>query len=182
MKNAVIFHGTGDTPNSFWLPWLANQLKQRGFTTSSPQLPEADIPDLQKWLPVALQQTYTPETVIVGHSAGGPLVLSVLENINLRIKQAILVSGYARRKGEKKEEEKILQVKYNWAKISSNVEEIIFINSDNDPWGCNDIEGRYMLDSLGKGKQIIMKNEGHMGSNKFNQPYKKFPLLLKLIE
>jgi predicted alpha/beta hydrolase family esterase len=94
---------------------------------------------------------------------------------------AILVAGYARQKGERKVPELILQDDYDWKKIKKNVKEIIFINSDNDPWGCNDIEGRYMFDHLG-GTQIILHGEGHMGSDTFKQPYKEFPLLVKLIE
>lgn len=181
MKNVVILHGTSETNQSFWLPWLKKELEQKGYTVSIPSLPDADFPDLAKWLPVALKEMYTPETVLIGHSAGGPLQLSVLENIDVKIQQAILVSGYARPKGEKKEPEKILQNSYDWEKIASNVGDIIFVNSDNDPWGCNDIEGRYMLDQLGKGKLIIPKGEGHMGSDSFKQPYKEFPFLLKLI-
>lgn len=38
-----------------------------------------------------------------------------------------------------------------------------------------------MLDHLG-GMQIIKHGEGHMGSDKFKQPYKEFPLLIKLIQ
>ena len=76
---------------------------------------------------------------------------------------------------------KILQPKYNWEQISKNVKQIVFINSDNDPWGLDDVEGRYMFDHLG-GMQIIKHGEGHMGSDKFQQPYKEFPLLIKLIE
>ena len=182
MKNAVILHGTSETKNSFWFPWLTRELKNKGYTVSLPKFPDADDPDLGKWLPVALKETYTRETVLIGHSAGGPLQLSVLENINVRIKQAILVAGYARAKGDKKRPEKILQNHYNWKKIKENVGDLIFINSDNDPWGCNDIEGRYMLDNIGKGKLIVMKNEGHMGSDTFKQPYKSFPLLLQLID
>ena len=120
--------------------------------------------------------------MLIGHSAGGPLQLSVLENINVRIKQAILVAGYARPVATKYEPQKILQVNYDWEKIKSNVDDLIFINSDNDPWGCTDIEGRFMLDRVGKGKQIVMKGEAHMGSDTFKQPYKEFPLVLKLID
>src|SRR5258707_431567 len=101
MKNVVILHGTGETKESFWFPWLTKQLEKKGYHVSIPQLPNTDHPDLANWLPVALQETYTPETVLIGHSAGGPLQLSVLENINVKIKQAIVVSGYARPKGEK---------------------------------------------------------------------------------
>src|SRR5690349_8475849 len=98
VKNAVILHGTDETKDSFWFPWLIKELESRGYSVSLPQLPDADVPDLAKWLPVALKETYTPETILIGHSAGGPLQLSVLENLDVKIKQAILVAGYARPK------------------------------------------------------------------------------------
>ena len=58
---------------------------------------------------------------------------------------------------------------------------MILINSDNDPWGCDDKAGKFIFDNLG-GTLIIRHGEGHMGSNTFNQPYREFPLLLELIE
>lgn len=47
---------------------------------------------------------------------------------------------------------------------------------------CDDNQGRQMLDSLSKGTLIIKKGEGHMGSDRFNQPYREFPFLLNLID
>lgn len=182
MKNVVILHGTSETDQSFWLPFAKREFEKKGYSVSIPLLPDAAHPDLKNWLPAALKETYTKDTVIVGHSAGGPLILSVLENLNVRVKQAILVAGYARPKGKDKKPEDILQDSYNWKKIRENVEEIIFINSDNDPWRCDDKEGRYMLDQVGKGKLIIMKGEGHMGSDTYHQPYKEFPFLIKLLD
>lgn len=126
------------------------------------------------------------ESVLIGHSAGCPLILSILENINIHINKVILVAGFARQtkftppKGQKIEKQLILQDKYNWNKIKRNVKNLIFINSDNDPWGCNDKEGMYMWKYLG-GTLILREGEGHMGSDSFNQPYKKFPLLEKLL-
>ncbi len=180
MKNANLFHGTGCNSHSYWFPYVKEELEKKDYKAWVPDLPEADKPDLKKWLPVALKGKYTGETVIVGHSAGGPLVLSVLEHIKTPIRVAILVAGYARQKGEWKNPEKILQKSYDWNKIKQNVKELIYINSDNDPWGCNDVEGRYMFDHLGG--TLIIKHEGHMGSDTFKQPYKEFPLLVKLIE
>jgi predicted alpha/beta hydrolase family esterase len=182
MKNAILLHGTSSTPDSFWFPSVKRFLEKKGYNVWAPQLPDPDRPDLSKQLPFVLKGgKFTGDTIIIGHSAGGPLVLSVLENINVRIYKAILVAGYARPKGKEKKPELILQEKYEWAKIKNNASEISFINSDNDPWGCNDVEGRYMFDHLG-GKQIILHGEGHMGSDSFNQPYKEFPLLEKMIE
>ncbi len=182
MKNVIILHGTGETKHSFWYPWLTSELEKKGYSVSLPKLPDSDDPDIKKCLPVALSQMYAPETVLLGHSSGCPLQLSVLENITIKIKQAIFVAGYVRSNIEDVKPKLILQKSYNWEKIRDNVEDLIFINSDNDPWGCNDSEGRYMLDKIGKGKLIVMKGEGHMGSEKFNQPYKQFPFLLKLID
>jgi predicted alpha/beta hydrolase family esterase len=182
MKNVVILHGTGETDQSFWLPWLKKQLEIKGYSVSIPLLPDPDHPTLKNWLPTALKETYTEETILIGHSAGGPLQLSVLENINVKIKQAILVAGFAKQLKGDKEKQPILQDSYNWQKIANNVGDLIFVNSDNDPWTCDDTEGRYMLDKIGKGKLIVMKGEGHMGSDTFKQPYKEFPFLLKLID
>ena len=124
---------------------------------------------------------FNEESILIGHSAGSPLVLSVLENINTQIHKAILVAGYARPKGEKKDAEHILQKKYNWEEIKNNVKDLIFINSDNDPWGCDHKEGLYMWEHLG-GTLILREGEGHMGTETYNQPYTKFPLLEKLLE
>jgi uncharacterized protein len=182
MKNAIILHGTGCTPNSYWIPWLTEQLESNGYIVFAPQLPDAERPTLSAWLPAVLRRaTFGAETIIIGHSAGAPLTLSVLESIHIPIAKAILVAGYARSKGKEKKSEPILQEQYDWKKIRSNARAFIFINSDNDPWGCDDAEGRYLLDHLG-GTQIILHGEGHMGSDAYHQPYKKFPLLAKLIE
>ncbi|MFH1256455.1 MAG: alpha/beta hydrolase [Candidatus Diapherotrites archaeon] len=181
MKNAIILHGTGSSPESFWLPSIKAFLEKKGYSVWVPALPDADEPELSKWLPFVLKKgKFSGETILVSHSAGGPLLLSVLENSKVKVRKAILVAGYARGKGGKKYPEKILQKKYDWKKIKSHVKEIVFINSDNDPWGCDHIEGHYMHENL-EGTLIILEGEGHMGSDKFRQPYKKFPLLEKLL-
>lgn len=58
--------------------------------------------------------------------------------------------------------------------------DIVFINSNNDPWGCNHEEGLFMWRHLG-GTLILRDGEGHMGSDSFNQPYKEFPFLEKIL-
>lgn len=182
MKNVVILHGSGETPESFWLPYAKRELEARGYSVSIPQLPDTEWPVLEKWLPTALKETYTENTIIIGHSAGCPLTLSILENLKVRVKQAILVAGFSTPLPEDNGTNPILQQGYNWEEIRQHVEDLVLINSDNDPWGCDDKQGREILDRLGKGTLIIRKGEGHMGSDKFNQPYREFPFLMKLIE
>jgi len=179
MKNAIIFHGSGCTPNLYWFPYLKGELEKRGFNVWVPQLPNPNGERLVDWLPFALKRgNYNEETVLVGHSSGAPLILSVLEKLEAPIKLAILVSGFSRPISDVPKP--ILQKSYNWGKIKANCKSFIFINSDNDPWGCDDKQGKYMQEHLGG--ELIVKHDGHMGSTSFNQPYKEFPLLVELIE
>lgn len=182
MKNAIILHGTGCTPKSYWMGGIANYLKKKGYNVWSPQLPDADVPDLKKWLPLVLKSgDFNKDTIIIGHSAGGPLILSVLENINTKIDKAILVAGFGRKLRGDKKLQAIQQKDYDWKKIKSHVKDIIFINSSDDPWTIDHNEGMYLFNKLG-GTLIVREGEGHMGSDRFKQPYKKFPLLEKLLD
>ncbi len=179
MKNAIILHGTDCKPEDYWYNWLKIELEQDGYEVNLPFYPTINHEQITDFLPKVLAGHFFDEnTVLVGHSAGGPLVLSILEHIKCKIKQAILVAGYSMRMpGEEKDP--ILQDKYDWTRIKHNVRDIVFINSVNDPWGCDAEQGGAMFNKIG-GTQII-RNDGHFGSTTYNQPYPKFPLLKALI-
>lgn len=177
MKNVVILHGTSETKDSFWYPWLTAELEKKGYHVSLPALPDADDPDIQKWLPAALQETYTDETILIGHSAGCPLLLAVLEQLSTPISQAIFVAAYFEAVNPIT---KILQPFYAWDKIRSNAKDRIIINSDNDPWHCDEVQARKLFEHIG-GTMILRSGEGHMGSDMYNQPYREFSFLLNLL-
>lgn len=179
MKNAILLHGTGDSPTRYWFPYVARGLKRKGYKVWAPRLPNAEKPNLSDWLAYVYRNgVFTKNTILIGHSAGAQLILSLLEKIDEKIKQAILVSGYAeplpKNEGVKNKH------KFAWKKIKKHATSFIFINSDNDPWGCTSKQGKIMLDQLG-GTLIIPKGQGHMGSTTYKQPYKRFPLLVKLV-
>lgn len=180
MKNATILHGTGTKNTDFWFPYLKNKLEEKGFKVWLPQLPNDETPNLKEWLPFVLENgKFNEHTVLIGHSAGSQLILSVLEKITVRIKQAILVSGYAESLRESAESN--VKPELNWEQIREHAQDIILINSDNDPWGCDDTQGKIMADKLG-GTLMVRHGEGHMGSDTYNQPYKEFPLLADLVQ
>ena len=180
MKNAIILHGTGDSPELYWFPYVANGLGKRGFNVWTPKLPNSKKPNLKDWLPFIFENgEITEDTVLIGHSAGAQIILSILENTDKKVKQAIMVSGYSKPL-PKTENDPKNQDEFNWGKIKDKAGEFIFINSDNDPWECTDVQGKIMQDNLG-GKLIVM-HDGHMGSQMYNQPYKEFPLILELVK
>lgn len=179
MKNAIIFHGTDDKAGSYWQAWLKTELEKDGYKVEMPYYPGINHDPIDEFLPKVLaSHKFNEETVLIGHSAGGPLILSILQNIDTKIKQAVLVAGYCT-KPDDQMPDPILQSSYNWEIIKDHAKDFVFINSVNDPWKCNDKQGRAMFDKLGG--TVIIKNEGHFGSGKYNQPYPKFPLLRALI-
>jgi predicted alpha/beta hydrolase family esterase len=180
MKNAVILHGHGSTEQSFWHPYLKNRLEEKGYTVWLPTLPNTEHPRLDEQLRfIQNNWDYTEESIIIGHSSGVPLAISLIESLNIRIHLSIFVSGFITAIDD--ESVHMLKKAYDWDKIKANIEKPIIINSDNDPWGCNDKQGRQLFERIG-GMQIILHGEGHMGSDFYKQPYKEFPLLPKLID
>lgn len=176
-KRAILFHGTECDPTQFWYPWLGERLRNHGYDVEIPHYPDINKTPIAEFLAKVLAaHVFSKDTVLIGHSAGSPLVLSILEHAPA--KQAILVAGFSQPLPGG--DNPILQPSYNWDAIKENAGELIFINSTNDPWGCNDKQGRVMFDYLGG--TLIIRNDGHFGSATYGQPYREFPLLDKLID
>ena len=175
-RRAIIFHGTGAHPDVVWLPWLRERLTARGFAVEVPHYPGLNVEPIASFLPTVLaDHTFDANTVLVGHSGGAALLLAVLEHIDVRVDQAVLVAGYCTRPND--EDEPVLQDSYDWAAIRASVGDLYFINSRDDPYGCDDEQGRAMFDQLG-GTQII-RDDGHFGD--VDQAYESFELLDRLI-
>ena len=180
MTNSAIFHGTGCCPDDFWYPWLKEELELKGYQVWLAQLPDADTPAVDTWRPFVLQHCHFDcDSTLIGHSAGCPLILSILECLEAPVRKIVLVAAFAQPLAPELRTP-IVQDKYDWDKIKRNAGEVIVINSDNDPWGCDHRAGQYIIDRLG-GTLVVPKGEGHMGSHRLNQPYKKFPLLLQWV-
>lgn len=180
MKQLVLLHGMGATSKDQWLPFIKNHFEQADWQVIAPDIPDSGNPDLESWVAyVSKLLILTPETVLVGHSAGCPFIVSLLERSEIKIAKAILVAGFIEVIID--EVTPLIQDSYDWTKIKDNCEQFFFVNSDNDPYKCDDAQGRILLNKLG-GTQIIMAGERHFGTEEFNQPYPEFPFLIKLIE
>src|SRR5438128_1890927 len=117
MKNAVIFHGTDDNPDRHWYKWLGGELEKEGYTIKIPYNPTINKEPIATFLPKIMKQhTFDNDTLLVGHSAGGPLILSILEHIDVQIRKAVLVAGYCTHLDDQMDGP-VLQDSYNWKKI-----------------------------------------------------------------
>ena len=181
MKNQlVLIHGDHATSQDNWLPYVAKAMKQQRWDVVSPDIPDPEDLDLERWLEF-LQGEFemTKDTVLVGHSSGCPVVMSMLEQSPVQIKKAVFVAGFVEDIGFGVAP--MLQESYDWDAIKANCAEFVFVNSDNDPYNCDDKQGRVMMDTLG-GMQVIVADAMHFGTDEYDDVCEEFPLLVKLIE
>lgn len=182
MKTAILLHGTGGSDQDyFWFADTKRALEANDYTVWWPLLPNTSKPKLQESLVFLAKNMpdLDEESVIIGHSSACPLILSLLERAYTQINKAILVSGFYQDIDNGGQSTLMLQDTYDWQKIRDNAQEIYLLNSDNDPWGCNDQQARLAAEKLGA-PLIVMFGQGHMGSGTFNQPYRDFPLVKRL--
>lgn len=106
MKNAIILHGAPersdyynpDLPsesNAHWLPWLQKELIIRDIKADTPEVPYAFEPAWKVWCREVGRFEIGPETIVVGHSAGGGFWLRYLsEHKDLKVGRVVLVAPW----------------------------------------------------------------------------------------
>lgn len=178
-KTAAIFHGLGGSEKSFWIPWLKNALAENEFDVWAPSLPECDgFNDLDQWVDVvSAKSPYRAYDLMVGHSAGGSLILRLLSNADFSANHAISVAGFIKPLPDNQVRDLAFPAGFDVKSIKDNCCALTFFHSDNDPWGCGQEQGELMRRSLG-GTLVIISGEGHFGSDYMKQSYDSFPLLL----
>ncbi len=184
MKQAILLHGTGGNDNDyFWFADTKKYIESLGYSVWWPSLPNANRPLLED--SVEFVKSNVPatnsETIIIGHSSACPLILSLLQRGIVNAGLAVLVSGYYSAIGDKVSDLMIEKQGYDWKSINKNAERIVLINSDNDPWGCDDAQARPVAESL-DADFILAEGQGHMGSDSFNQPYRENSYIKEVIK
>ncbi|HUD08058.1 MAG TPA: alpha/beta hydrolase [Candidatus Saccharimonadales bacterium] len=184
MKTAWLLHGTGGSDKDyFWFGDTKSFLESKGHQVWWPLLPHTEKPNLEETRNyIEDNMPYKDEeTIIIGHSSACPVILSFLQWVKIEPKQVILVSGFYQSLNDNGYSDLMLEKDYDWDNIKKAAKEIILINSDNDPWGCNDKQALPIAIKL-NAALVVATGQGHMGSGKFNQPYKEFSLLKRLLK
>src|SRR5579864_4425205 len=137
MKNAIILHGTSNTPDGNWFRWLERQLRQRRYDVWLPQLPNPEVPNAEKYNNLLLNNefNFNSETILVGHSSGAVSILNLLQELPVgsKIKAAFMVGAF---KGplDKANRSELFPKPFDFEKIKARCGKFVFIHSDNDPY------------------------------------------------
>jgi len=169
-KRVFIIHGWGGQPDLGWMLWLRKELEGRGFEVVAPQMPETDVPKIEKWVPFLEEKVGEADenTYFVGHSIGCQTILRYLEKLpeNKKIGGALFVAGWFNLKPETSEDEDDIKAAKPWLetpidfeKILTHIKKFTAIFSDNDPYVP--IEDAELFKQKLGAKTIIEHNKGH---------------------
>ncbi|HUC88094.1 MAG TPA: alpha/beta hydrolase [Candidatus Binatia bacterium] len=147
MKTAIILHGkpskeeyydpkAPSMSNAHWIPWLQGQLLKHDICAATPEVPNSFHPEWNLWCKEVERFDITPETIVVGHSAGAGFWLRWLsEHKDVKVAKVILVA---------------VSLSYGWEeegnaffenfKLDPNLTsrtKLVIFNSDNDDPGIH---------------------------------------------
>ena len=184
MKNCIILHGCplniekARDPerrmyDKHWMPWLKNQLEEKGIEVSVPLMPNPWSPNYESWKNEFDKLKIDKETILIGHSAGGAFLVRYLGETKKRVKKLILVAPW-KIPDENNEIEKKF---YNYpisVSVGSQVNEIIIFTSDDEEEEGK--ESAKIFQEALNGKLIELKKHGHY--TKKDMGTEEFPELL----
>ena len=170
MKKVFIVHGWVGYPEEGWFPWLKKELEDKGFEVFVPQLPDADNPRIQNWVPKLAEVVGSADTdtYFVGHSMGCQTIARYLETLpdGVKVGGAVFVAGFFKRLTGLDDDKETRDVEKEWLstpisleKVKSHLLKSIAIFSDNDPFIPSDNQDDFR-DKLGS-RIVIEHNKGH---------------------
>lgn len=173
-KRVFIVHGWDGYPEEGWFPWLKAELENRDFDVLVPQLPMAEEPRINNWVP-ALKEAVgvvDDQTYFVGHSMGCQTIVRYLETLpkETKVGGAVFVAGFLKKLSNLEDDDVVRSVADEWLKtplnlkkVSSHLDTCVAIFSDNDPFVSIDNQDEFK-EILGA-KIIIEHEKGHFSGN-----------------
>lgn len=165
MKKVVIVHGWGGSSKNDWIPWLGEELREKGLEVFTPDMPNTDEPEINAWVSKLDEIVGTPdeETFFVGHSIGCQTILRYLEKQNTKVGGAVFVAGWFDLENiddEKEIARPWLETPIDLEKVKQVLPKSVLIISDNDPYGAFE-ENKNKFAELGA-EIVVMPNSGHL--------------------
>lgn len=170
MKRVFLVHRWSGGPLDDWRAWLKKELEQRGCVVVAPEMPDTEVPVIEKWVTHLASLVGTPddETYFVGHSIGCQTILRYLETINTPVGGAVFVAGWFDL--ENLEDEETEEIAHPWIHSSIDLDAVrsvlprsTVLLSDNDPFGAFE-KNKEGFEKIGS-KVIVLPGAGHITAN-----------------
>jgi len=179
-RNIFIFHGSNGSIDSHWYKWLKETLQEKTAMIHLLQMPTGSQQNLSNWL-VTLEpfKKEMEDAILVGHSLGATFILDVLNQWDIRVHAAFLVSGFVGQLTVENEPNipDFSEQVFSWERIKSLCSKFYVIHSDNDPYVP--LERAQQLASYLGVELTVIKHAAHFQAQ---DGYTTFPFLESLIE
>ena len=181
----LILHCTRSDSKGNWLPWLKAELEALGHEVWTPDLPDANRPNIGKYNQLLLSQGWDfDDTVIIGHSSGSVAILGLLEALpeSTKINTAILVGAFTKRLSESPSWEmlkELFEEPFDFEAMKQKSGKFIFVHSKDDPY-CP-LEQAEELNNKLSGEIIVFDGMKHFSLGT-DPRFDKFPELLEIIK
>lgn len=183
MNNYILVHGSFSSPFSNWIPYLRNEISNKGLEVYTPDLPSGvGFQNYKNWEELMLVYYKTgilnENTTIFAHSIAPIFICKFLVNNNIKIKRLVSVCGFNNYLGINDEYDNVNRTMYfeNLKDVKKYCKDIICYYSKNDPYVKYDVEKEFA--DIIADKQIIIENGGHLNSE---SGYTEFRELLEYI-
>lgn len=180
MKRVIIVHRWEGGSHNDWRPWLKTELEKMGYEVQVPDMPDTDVPVIDKWVDKLREIVGTPDnnTYFVGHSIGCQTILRYLETVNTSVGGAVFVAGWFNL--DNMEDEEVKEIAKPWIETSIDLAKVKYvlpvatlIISENDPYGYLEENKQKFSEVVTKG--IVVPNAGHFTSE---DGYTEIPLVV----
>jgi len=170
VNRVFIVHGWGSSPKEDWFPWIAKELKRKGFAVKALQMPDTDRPKIAPWVAHLKKSVGAPDadTHFIGHSIGCQTIMRYLQNVKCQVGNLVFVGSWFTLKGIGKKERPIarpwLTERIDTAAVRKAAKGISVILSDDDPVVPLNANKNAFKSRLGA-RVTILKNKGHIDGN-----------------
>jgi predicted alpha/beta hydrolase family esterase len=175
---AMIVPGNHDaSPDEIWLPYVREELKDRGFEVIAEKMPDPYLARRKYWVAHIREKLGGEgDAIIIGHSSGGLAAMRYAEKYPVK---GIVLVGVCHTDLDDPDEKKsgYFDDEWIWAKIKENTEWIIQFHGEQDSYVPVE-EGRHVAENLDSNYHEIAE-AGHFINGKYSE---KFPELLEALE
>lgn len=182
MEKAMIFHGTGAGKYDHWFPEIKEKLEEKEVEVCRPEFPTPEDQTLENWLEVLDHQEMKIDenTVLIGHSTGAVFILDILDERDLDIEAAFLISGFTGKLHDKRFDplnETFAERDFDFEEIRNSAGKIFVFHSESDPYVPLE-KAAELAPKLDADLQLVA-DAGHFNTE---SGYTDFPELWKRLE
>ncbi|MFA6485901.1 MAG: leucine--tRNA ligase [Candidatus Magasanikbacteria bacterium] len=137
--NYILIHGFTSNSSRGFKPWLKTELEKDGHRVWNPDLPNTTNPNVNEQAKYVLENSpfsIDEDTVLVGHSLGGPVTYRILESINKKIARTVLVDPVVRPRFNDQDRPEVVAScdwQFDWKKIKINGGKIVVLGDIHRP-------------------------------------------------